>query len=332
MDTLKSNIQKLCKLYNIYPSKSKGQNFLVDEDAYGKIIQYAQLSDKDTVLEIGPGFGTLTAFLAQKAKKVIAIEVDKKLVEMLFAQLHDFKNIQIVHGDILKLNALGLGLTTYKVVANLPYNITSHFLRKFLTLPFSPSSVPTDVGTPSPVQGEGISLPSLPLGGGGIEGEGEVILSKPSSMILMLQKEVAERVCAKTGEMSMLSFSVQFYAQAEIMENVSKENFWPEPKVDSAIIKIVPYKKEKIEALLKNAGIDEKLLFRVARWGFSSRRKQLHNNITSGIFTLLKRKATLQELELIFQMSKIHPQLRAQDLSVQDWLNLACAIHEKFKV
>jgi len=291
MNTLKSTIQKFCKLYGIYPSKSKGQNFLVNESVYREIIRHANLTKDDTVLEVGPGLGTLTELLAQNAKRVVAVELDKKLIEILRAQLVSYKNIEIIQGDVLQLATYNPQLTTdYKIVANLPYNITSHFIRKFLTEE-----------------------------------------NKPSLMVLMLQKEVAERICAKPKDMSMLSFSVQWYAHPQVMSFVSRKDFWPEPKVDSAIIKITPYQKEKIDESLRIAQVDEKMLFRVVKWGFASKRKQLHNNISNGLYSMIKRKVDIKEIQDILEQCKIHPQVRAQELSMQDWLNLASKLHMNYK-
>ncbi|MCK5211736.1 ribosomal RNA small subunit methyltransferase A, partial [Candidatus Parcubacteria bacterium] len=213
MDLLKKT-QEICEYYNIKPARSRGQNFLIRENIYDKIVEIADLNKDDVVLEVGPGLGFLTERLAKKAKKVIAVELDDKLVNILEERMkeQEIENVEVVNEDILKIifnfqfsifKQFSISnfqlFKKYKVVANLPYNITAKFLRLILSRP-----------------------------------------DKPESMTLMLQKEVAERIVAGPGKMSKLAVSVQFYASAKIIDYVGKENFWPEPKVDSAIIKITP--------------------------------------------------------------------------------------------
>ncbi len=178
----------------VRPAKSLGQHFLIDKEILRKIIETADLKPEDTILEIGPGIGTLTLELAKRAKKVVAIEKDPKMVEVLKETLKDFKNTKIIPGDILKINTrYYIQERKYKVVANLPYYITSPVIRKFL----------------------------------------ESNETTPKEMVLMVQKEVAQRICAKPPEMNLLAVSVQFYAKPEIISFVSKKSFWPQPKVDS---------------------------------------------------------------------------------------------------
>src|SRR3989338_11457359 len=200
----------LCKLYNIIPARSKGQNFLISEKIYDDIVAAADLKTDDVILEVGPGLGFLTAKLALrlrsgqagKSGRVIAVELDDKLAGVLKTGLlaKKIRNTEVVNGDILKIPLAPFIKGGYKVVANLPYNITSIFLRKYL--------------------------------------EAEI---KPELAVLMLQKEVAERITAKPGKMSLLAVSVQFYANAEIIKTVPRDFFWPKPEVDSAIIKITPH-------------------------------------------------------------------------------------------
>ena len=207
-----SVIKNLCKELDIRPTKSKGQNFLIDGNILNKIVQAADLKKTDTVLEVGPGLGCLTMELAKRAGKVISVELDRKLAAYLREMIQEYNNVEIVEGDILKLGVRGpanragrqgsgtaysLFPVGYKIVANLPYNITSRFLRKFLTAE-----------------------------------------NKPSEMVLMIQKEVAQRICAKAGDMSLLAVSVQYYGQPKIVDYVSKNCFWPSPEVDSAILRV----------------------------------------------------------------------------------------------
>ncbi|MFA6171187.1 MAG: 16S rRNA (adenine(1518)-N(6)/adenine(1519)-N(6))-dimethyltransferase RsmA [Patescibacteria group bacterium] len=269
---LTPQIKYLCELYDIVPSRSKGQNFLISEKIYDDIIQAADLEPHDVVLEIGPGLGFLTAKLAKKAKRVIAVELDDKLAQVLRdgLNMHNVKNVEVVNKDILTLKAGDLKLEdkNYKVVANLPYNITSIFLRKFLSEE----------------------------------------KARPESLTLMLQKEVAQRIVAKPPKMSMLAVSVQFYSLPKIIRQVSKGNFWPSPKVDSAIIKL-DSRPERIE-------IDERKFFRLAKFGFSSKRRMLKNNLAAGL------QINAEEAEAGLEAVGLNPKIRAEGLTIENWVKL----------
>ncbi len=275
----------ICRLYNIYPQKSKGQNFLINEEIYQDIIEKSQVDDKN-VLEVGPGLGFLTSKLAKLAKKVVAVEKDEKLVNFLQSAnlIKDLKNLKILNQDILDFNPFKYFKPeneSYHIVANLPYNISSIFLRTYLSSPFP-----------------------------------------PLSLFLMLQKEVAERIIAKEPNMSLLALSVNYYAKAEIIKIIKAENFWPTPKVDSALIKI-EYKKERLQDFLvnKNKLKDDKKFFQLAKIGFSAKRKMLKNNLSTGL--KIEESKVLQ----FFKKIKIKDTCRAQELSLNDWLNLK---HEIF--
>ncbi|MCU0679581.1 MAG: 16S rRNA (adenine(1518)-N(6)/adenine(1519)-N(6))-dimethyltransferase RsmA [Planctomycetes bacterium] len=305
MDILKQTL-KLCDSYGIKPSRNKGQNFLIDETVYKNIITAADLQQDEYVLEVGPGFGFLTERLVQKAKQVIAVELDDNLVRALKNRLAEqgIKNVEVKNEDILKISDISArggfasggqypisnkipndqfqkamrdarcAMRGYKIVANLPYNITSHFLRKFLS-------------------------------------EEEL---RPSLMVLMLQKEVAQRICAKSGEMSLLAVSVQFYTEPKIIEYVPKCAFWPEPAVDSAIIRLTPRPLSKFGEGWPEAGVRD--FFRLVKFGFSARRKMLKNNLAAGY------KILAGDVEKILKTAGLGEKIRAQDLSVQDWLKL----------
>ncbi|MFH1838058.1 MAG: 16S rRNA (adenine(1518)-N(6)/adenine(1519)-N(6))-dimethyltransferase RsmA [Candidatus Kuenenbacteria bacterium] len=290
------NIKSLCEKYGVRPQRQAGQNFLIDKKVLNKIIKTANLEKDDVILEIGPGFGILTQELVKRVKKVIAIELDKRMAEALKEELKEFNNLEIINKDILKmqnakctlLNSCKTNLTgqemqnkekdleiqNYKIVANIPYNITSAILRKFLSEE----------------------------------------LIKPNEMILLIQKEVGQRIIAKPGEMSLFSVSVQFYSQPKIISIVSKNSFWPKPKVDSAIIKIVLQKIDK--------EINEKDFFNLVRAGFSSRRKQLKNNLKKIL------KICEKDLEKIFQELNFNFKIRAQELSIEDWIKLYKKIYK----
>lgn len=246
-----------------------GQNFLVNEQIAEKIIKSANING-DNVLEIGPGKGILTKYLVENARKVLAIEIDNALVSFLENSLK-YDNLTILAGDILKINLPKLieenNFPSYKVVANLPYYITSKIIRLLLETKYP-----------------------------------------PVEMILMVQKEVGERICARPGQESILSISIKFYAEPERLFDVSCENFKPAPEVDSTVIRI--RRKKNIP------DIDKKTFFLIVRAGFSSKRKMLVNNLSAS-FNLSKNKVS----ETLKKVG-IKPTQRAQELSLADWTNL----------
>ncbi|MBC8264924.1 MAG: 16S rRNA (adenine(1518)-N(6)/adenine(1519)-N(6))-dimethyltransferase, partial [Anaerolineales bacterium] len=224
------NVRRLLKEFDIQPKKSLGQNFLTDQRTLRRIVDAAELGPEDIVLEIGPGVGTLTRLLAAEAGQVVAVELDQRLVEVLRQTLADLPNVEIVHGDILELNTadlleryMGSQLLAvdcqirrqvagygdpaganydalslqYKVVANLPYYITSAILRHLLTA--------------------------------GV---------RPELMVVTVQLEVARRIIAEPGDMSLLAVSVQFYGRPRIVTRIKAGAFYPSPQVDSAVIRI----------------------------------------------------------------------------------------------
>jgi len=275
MNDLLAKTRELCRLFEIKPARSKGQNFLINEKIYDDLVKAAELKLEDTVLEIGPGLGFLTAKLAKKVKKVIAVELDDKLADYLQTGIdaQGLENIEIINEDILRVNLDSHLDKNYKIVANLPYNISSLFLRLFLSA-----------------------------------------RHKPELLVLMLQKEVAERIIATPPEMSILAVSVQYYGAPEIIRLVKAGNFWPEPKVDSAIIKI----KIKTE----ETGLDDKKFFQIVRIGFSAKRKMLKNNLAAGLKFDQKKMANIL-VEQGFDLK-----IRAEDLSLADWQKLFAALKE----
>ena len=271
MNLLQKTLE-LCQLYGIKPSRSKGQNFLIEEEVYDRIVDSANIKKEDTVLEVGPGLGFLTLKLGQKAKKVLAVELDTKIFQFLqvMLQTQKIENIKVFNNDILqakgdKFSKMG----KYKIVSNLPYNITSVFLRKFLSLS-----------------------------------------NKPELIVLMLQKEVAQRIVAQAPDMSLLSASVQFYAQAEILFEVNRDKFYPAPEVDSAVIRI-----KTIANRLKNYE-EEKKFFSILKIGFSAKRKMLKNNLSLGL------KIDIKEIENILNQVGLDSKVRAEELTIDNWLNI----------
>jgi len=264
--------QKICQENKIEPARSKGQNFLVNEGVYDDIIQAADLRADDVVLEVGPGLGFLTRKLAEKVQKVIAVELDDVLAALLVKNLakEGIKNVEVRNENILDLNLQGEDFVAskYKIVANLPYNITSVFLRRFL-----------ETG------------------------------NRPELMVLMLQKEVAERIIAQPGQMSILAVSVQFFATGEIIQTVPKNDFYPAPKVDSAVIKLKTF--ESVED-----GAYQKRFFRLVKHGFVSKRKMLKNNLSSGYH--VPQEKVLPVIEKVGLIKTA----RAQELSLDEWKKL----------
>lgn len=262
-----------------------GQNFLKDQSVVDKIIQSANLSADDFVIEIGPGEGVLTTELAKHAGKVLAVEIDQNLIPALENKFKDTPNVEIIHADILKLDLkkevvmrYAIHDTRYKVIANIPYYITSPIIRLFLES----------------------ETPCLPAG------------RRLSEMILMVQKEVAERIAEKPGKMSILAVSVQYYADAEILFHVPRESFFPVPEVDSAVIKIIPKNKFE-EKTTQN-------FFKVVRAGFPAKRKTLVNNLANTFH--LEKKDVEEKLKTL----GFNPNVRAQELSVEDWKKLAALL------
>ena len=264
----------------IWAKRTMGQNFLVDEQALAQIVAAADIQSTDTIVEIGPGLGVLTAELSKRAGKVIAIEKDDILAQVLNDEIRmrndeQMSNVEILNQDALEFDpeSYKLKAGSYKLVANIPYNITSLIIRKFL--------------------------------------EEE---NKPEIIVLLVQKEVAERIIAKPGDMSLLAVSVQFYAKVEIVAIVPKESFFPTPKVDSAIIKLkVKSQKHKVQS---------REFFRIVKFGFAAKRKTLENNLSAGMH--IKK----DDARDIIKKAGFEAKIRAEDLSVEDWIRLFEIIKE----
>ncbi|MBI4975724.1 ribosomal RNA small subunit methyltransferase A [Candidatus Peregrinibacteria bacterium] len=253
-------IKYLLNKYGLWTKKSFGQNFLINQGILKKIVDAGEIAKKDLVLEIGPGLGVLTQELAKNAKKVISIELDKNLLPVLKETLSEFKNIEIKNEDALKTI---LPKTKYKVVANIPYNITSPLITKFLTAN-----------------------------------------NKPQTLTLLIQKEVAEKICALPPRSSILSLSVGLFATSRIIGKVSKNSFMPSPKVDSAIIKITPHKEIPTETALK--------ILALAKQAFSKKRKTLHNSLKS-----------IKNIDKILTACNVDPSRRPETLTIEEWKKVA---------
>jgi 16S rRNA (adenine1518-N6/adenine1519-N6)-dimethyltransferase len=259
------DLRTALKLAGIKPKKGLGQHFLVDLESLQAVMAAADLVAADTVLEVGPGLGVMTEPLTKQVKKLVAVEADAGLAELLTR--HGITNLEVVNQDIMQYDLTQLP-TGYKVVANIPYYITSGILRRLME-----STNP------------------------------------PAISSLLMQKEVAERIIAKPGQMSILALSVQYYAEPEITRIVERHKFWPAPHVDSAILRIVQRAQPAFPA-------DTQKLFRLIKAGFGEKRKQLRNSLAGGL------NCETSLVEVLLKRSKLAPQARAQELTLADWERL----------
>ncbi len=267
------NAQALLREYGLQPKKSLGQNFLVDPNGLDKVMLAAGVGPKDTVLEIGAGLGSLTVLLAQAARQVVALEIDRNLLPPLTKVTSAYKHVRIVEGDVLKLPleelVPGEG---YLVVANIPYYISSAIIRRLL--------------------------------------EAE---TRPTRMVLTVQQEVAERICAKDGKQSLLALSVQVFGAPKIEARIPSGCFFPAPDVDSAVLSIALYP----QPLIALDALDD--FFRLAHAGFSQKRKTLRNALSAGL------GLPASETEKLLATAEIDPQRRAETLSITEWGQLTAA-------
>ncbi len=298
-----NELKKALKEKNIKILKSLGQNFLTDENVLNKIIQVAELNKNDLVIEVGPGLGVLTKELSEKCEQVIAIEKDKKLAELLKKEIPSpipskmgripvpqmggvlipppdkggVGGVEIFNGDILKTNINEL---IKKYGHNEKYKLVSN-------IPYYITSPVIKLFLENKIQ--------------------------PQVIILLVQKEVAERICARPGKLSILALSVQIYGKPEIIGYVNKSSFYPEPKVDSAILKIGGIKKEFPDDYYEK-------IFRIIKIGFSSKRKKLVNNLSAGLCIDKDRTGK------ILLETKIDLNARAQELELEDWKRLVLGL------
>lgn len=259
---------------DVRPSRELGQNFLVDPQALTEIVAAAELSAGDTVIEVGPGLGVLTYELVQHAGRVIAIELDKRLAERLRTEFAMTAHLEVVQGDALRVQPaelLGDATRPYKVVANLPYQITSAIIRHYLEI------------TPP-----------------------------PSLLVIMVQREVAERIVARPPDMSVLAHSVQYYAEAEIVARVPAASFVPAPKVDSAVLRLRRRAQPAVDVPDVNA------FFRTIKAGFLQARKKLGNALPSGLAGM-GVKVEKEALVGLLNAAGIDPARRAETLTLVEW-------------
>jgi 16S rRNA (adenine1518-N6/adenine1519-N6)-dimethyltransferase len=265
------DLQDILRRYQLHPDKRLGQNFLVDPTTLLKVVDTAAIASDDTVLEIGAGLGSLTRYLAQRARLVVAIEVDERLIPALKEVVASYSNVQIIQGDILELNPNNLiSSPAYLVVANIPYYITSALIRHLLE-----------------------------------------VKNHPRRMVLTVQREVARRICANPGDMSLLALSVQVYGKPHIAELIPAGAFYPVPKVDSAVVRVDLYPEPVIPPTLLS------IFFHLAKAGFSQKRKMLRNALAGGLHWPADRA------ERLLRASGIDPKRRAETLNLVEWGILA---------
>jgi 16S rRNA (adenine1518-N6/adenine1519-N6)-dimethyltransferase len=272
------NARRVLDQWGIRPSKGLGQNFISDPVIVQKIVAAAEPGPGDVILEVGAGLGTMTALLARDAGHVIAVELDQRLIPVLQSELAGLDNVTLIQGDVLALDpAVLVGETDlqYKVVANLPYYITSAVIRHLL----------------------------------------EATL-KPRQMVLTVQREVAERIVAKPGQMSLLALSVQFYGRPTLLFRVKPGSFYPAPGVQSAVVRVDVHETPTVPVEETDA------FFRVARAGFSQRRKQLRNALGAGL------GRSPAEVAARLEQVGVDPRRRAETLSLEEWVKVAHVLRQ----
>jgi 16S rRNA (adenine1518-N6/adenine1519-N6)-dimethyltransferase len=278
------SIRALLNQYNLRPNKKLGQNFLVDRTHLERIAAAGEVAAGDTVLEIGPGLGALTEVLLEAKAQVTAVELDRGFIRVLKDRFGNNPHFKLRHSDILETNVAELLAewapppTTYKVIANIPYYITSAVIRHLL-------------------ENEDPTQP------------------RPALLVLLMQKEVAQRICATPGDLSLLAISVQFYGQPEIVGTVPAGAFYPMPNVDSAILRVRPFITPRYQVR------DLDFFWKVVKAGFGQKRKQLKNSLNAGL------PYTAAQLDAALTIAGIAPTRRAQTVTIAEWVALSDALH-----
>jgi 16S rRNA (adenine1518-N6/adenine1519-N6)-dimethyltransferase len=260
------NIPAILRQAELKPSRGLGQNFLSDDRILEKIVSLSEVTNNDEVLEIGPGLGSLTRHLAQSARTVTAVEIDKKIIPVLSEILKDYTNVNLVCGDILEQDIGILGLQTGYLVVAIPYYITSAVIRHLL--------------------------------------EGQ---TKPARIVLTVQLEVAQRICAKPGDLNLLALSVQVYGKPLVILRIPAGAFYPPPKIDSAVVRIDLFP----EPFIPISKLDK--FFLLCKAGFGQKRKTLRNSLSHGL------GLTAKQVEKNLAAAEIDPGRRAETLSLDEW-------------
>ena len=279
--------QAILNTYKIQANKSLGQNFLIDDCVIEKIIESSNIEKEDLIIEIGPGLGVLTERLLKKSNNVVVIEIDKKMIEILQNRFCLNRNLEIINNDVLKVDLEKLiknkkeqtNINKVKIVANLPYYISTQIIMKLLE-----------------------------------------IRLEISEIIVMVQKEVAQRLGAETGtrEAGAITYAVEYYAQATPIIDVPKESFIPSPKVESQVIKLEVRQNPKIEVE------DEKLLFNIIQKSFMQRRKTLSNALINN--RILDSK---EEVEKMFKTLEIPSNVRGENLTLEEFGKIANYVYKR---
>jgi len=270
------DIFPLLQKYQVQPKKSLGQNFLVDPNGLNKVLQAAKVSSEDTVLEIGAGLGSLTYLLAQQSRQVVAVELDHRLIAPLREALAGFTNVTICEGDMLKLSP--------DVLIDAERYVVVANIPYYITSALIRHLLEAD--------------------------------HKPTRMVLTVQQEVAERILARDGKMSLLALSVQVYGKPELKARIPAGCFYPPPEVDSAVLSIELYE----EPLIPSGSLD--LFFKLAHAGFAQKRKTLRNTLATGM------NESPAWAERLLTTAGIDPQRRAETLSMQEWKQLVEAYQQ----
>ncbi|QJX79682.1 16S rRNA (adenine(1518)-N(6)/adenine(1519)-N(6))-dimethyltransferase RsmA [Priestia megaterium] len=281
--------KEILKKYGFTFKKSLGQNFLIDTNILHRIVDHAEITEETGAIEIGPGIGALTEQLAKRAKKVLAFEIDQRLLPILADTLSPYPNAKVIHQDVLKADLKGTleqefeNIEDLMVVANLPYYVTTPILMKLLE-------------------------EQIPVRG----------------IVVMLQKEVAERIAAKPGtkEYGSLSIAIQYYTEAETVMIVPKTVFNPQPNVDSAVIRLLRRPKPAVEVR------DEAFFFQVVRASFGQRRKTILNNLVNNLPNGKQKKA---DIEQALSTAEIDPKRRGETLSIQEFGKLSDQLLKSFR-
>ncbi len=261
------DVPGLLKMHGLRPHKGLGQNFLQDDTILAGIVEQAGVTDQDTVLEVGPGLGSLTRHLARAASRVVVVELDGRLIPVLKQVVRKTPNVEIHEGDILSINLASLALPDgYLVVANIPYYITSALIRHLLEAD-----------------------------------------QRPGRLVLTVQREVAARITAAPGDLSLLALSVQVFGEARITGRIPAGAFFPSPTVDSAVVRVDLYPQPRLQ------GEDLESFFHLIKAGFSQKRKTLRNAVSATL------RWPPDETSRMLLAAGVDPQRRAETVSIEEW-------------
>jgi 16S rRNA (adenine1518-N6/adenine1519-N6)-dimethyltransferase len=277
MNPANEKISELLRHYGLHPEKGLGQNFLVDEVALQRVVEAAQLQPEAAVLEIGPGLGSLTRSLAMCCRRVVAVELDAALIPVLHEILSAYPNVRIVQGDILALDPDDLMCEDGRAAKYCVVANIPYYITSALIRHLLEARYP------------------------------------PDTLTLTVQREVAERICASPGDMSLLALSVQVYGRPQVAARIPAGAFYPPPKVDSAVIRVALFDQPRIPRAQLPA------FFRLAKAGFSQKRKTLRNALAGGMAWEPRQS------EALLRQASLDPQRRAETLGLEEWAALTQA-------